>query len=318
MNAAFHSAGSTAGNAAINAGVSADCATQPEVVNWLQQLNRDGYCIVPDLVPRETIMDLDREVAERFLDTPFSRGDFYGERTKRFGRLLLRAAVAPLLAEHPAILAIARALLGSYCDTIQLNVMQAIEIHPREIAQVPHRDQDMWHGPKGQIEYLLNVMWPLTPFREENGATVIWPQSHGAAALAEPCDMAGHVAQCDPGDAILFLGSALHAAGANRSSSPRRGIVAGYSLGWLKPYENLWLAYPPEAARHFSPSLAALAGYQQHRPNLGNVDGQCPSRLLAGNPNRPVAAIDALTPEQEALVAEHAARERARQDPRCP
>ncbi|MBV1691396.1 phytanoyl-CoA dioxygenase family protein [Novosphingobium sp. G106] len=318
MSAALGTAGKAAVNAAVNAGDSADFAAGPEAASWLEQLNRNGYCIVPGLLPRETMLDLDREVAERFLDTPFSRGDFYGERTKRFGRLLMRAAVAPLLAEHPAILAIARALLGPYCDTIQLNVMQAIEIHPGEIAQVPHRDQDMWHGPKGEIEYLLNVMWPLTPFREENGATVIWPQSHGAAALAEPYDRAGHVAQCDPGDAILFLGSSLHAAGANRSTAPRRGIVAGYSLGWLKPYENLWLAYPPEAARHFSPNLAALAGYRQHRPNLGNVDGQCPSRLLGGDPGTPVAATDALMPEQQAMVAQHAARERARQGPPLP
>lgn len=118
----------------------------------------------------------------------------------------------------------------------------------------------------------------------------------------------------DPGDAILFLGSTLHHGGANRSEAPRRGIVAGYSLGWLKPYENPWLAYPPDVARAFPPSLAALIGYRQHRPNLGNFEGQCPSILLKGDPAEHLAAIDALTPDQAEMVAAHVTSERGRPD----
>lgn len=282
----------------------------------IADLEAHGSCLMRGLLEPATMASLDREIAERFLDTPFCEGGFYGRRTKRFGRLLIRAAEARLVAEHPATLAIARSLLGDHCDTIQLNVCQAIEVHPGEIAQVPHRDQDMWHGPKGGHEYLVNVIWPLTPFRAENGATRVWPGSHGAAALGPPPGDAGHAAECEPGDALVFLGSALHGAGANDTDLPRRAIVVGYSLGWLKPYENPWLAYPPEIARHFSQDLAALAGYCQHRPNLGNVDGQCPSRLLTGPLPDPatdhVAAIDALLPGQMSLVAEHVAREEAR------
>jgi ectoine hydroxylase-related dioxygenase (phytanoyl-CoA dioxygenase family) len=108
-----------------------------------------------------------------------------------------------------------------------------------------------------------------------------------------------------PGSALLFLGSTLHAAGFNRSQHVRRGIVIGYALGWLKPYENQWLAYPPHLARTFSPELAALVGYRQHRPNLGNYEGQCPSVLLdpAHDADAPLAAKDALREDQQALVA---------------
>jgi ectoine hydroxylase-related dioxygenase (phytanoyl-CoA dioxygenase family) len=286
---------------------------------WLPELRHDvlaelrsqGFSVVRGLLPAATIANLDREVAERFLDTPFCQGGFYGRRTKRFGRLLIRAADARLLAEHPQVIALAHKLLADYCDTIQLNVCQAIEVHPGEIAQVPHRDQDMWHGPKGGHEYLLNLIWPLTPFRAENGATRVWPGSHGPAALGPAPDAPGRAIACEPGDALLFLGSTLHGAGANDAGTPRRAVVVGYSLGWLKPYENPWLAYPPEVARHFPQSLAALAGYCQHRPNLGNVDGQCPSRLLASDVADHVAAIDALTGEQTAMVAQHVARELA-------
>jgi ectoine hydroxylase-related dioxygenase (phytanoyl-CoA dioxygenase family) len=281
---------------------------------FVSKLAEQGYCRIDGLVSASIIRTLDRAIAARFVAAPFGQGDFYGNRTKRFGRLLAREPATARLAEHPLISQIARRLLEPFCDTIQLNVMQAIEVHPGEIAQVPHRDQDMWHADKGRIEYLLNVMWPLTPFRGENGATRVWPGSHGEAALADPPSAPGLPACCDPGGAILFLGSTLHGAGANRTRSARRGIVVGYSLGWLKPYENPWLAYPPAVARRFSPSLAALAGYRQHRPNLGNFDGQCPSVLLGGDPPEYLAPIDALTAEQEAGVAEHAARERAARD----
>ena len=279
--------------------------------HWSDALASSGYCVIPDLLPAGEIEALDRALAPTFAATPFCQGGFYGSRTKRFGRLLRRAPDAARLIEHPLILGIVGRLLGPWCDAIQLNVAQAIEIWPGELAQVPHRDQDMWQGEKGRIEYLINVMWPLNPFRAENGATVIWPGSHGARALDAPPEGPGFAAECDPGGAILFLGSTLHHGGANRTSAPRRGIVVGYSLGWLKPYENPWLAYPPEVARTFPESLAALAGYRQHRPNLGNYEGQCPSILLHGEVPDHLAAVDALTPEQTEMVAAHVARERA-------
>lgn len=221
-------------------------------------------------------------VGARFAAAPFCEGGFYGERTKRFGRLLIRSPHIAGLVMHPAMLALAEAALGNWCERIQLNLTQAIEIHPGALAQFPHRDQDMWQGSLGEAEYLLNVMWPLTDFTEENGATLIWPHSHGLEALVEEPREKPVAAAAAPGDAIVFLGSTLHGAGANRSAGVRRGIIVSYCLGWLKPYENQWLAYPPEVARGFAPDLAALAGYTQHRPNLGNFEGQCPSVLFGG------------------------------------
>jgi hypothetical protein len=34
-------------------------------------------------------------------------------------------------------------------------------------------------------------------------------------------------------------------------------MIVSYCLGWLKPYENQWLAYQPAIARAFDPELAA-------------------------------------------------------------
>lgn len=269
---------------------------------WSEDLLAQGYCIIRSALPAATIAALDRDLAHDFARTPFCQGGFYGATTKRFGRLLVRSRHAEALVRHETVLGLAEQVLSPWCDRIQLNVAQAIAIHPGAPAQLPHRDQDMWRAPAAAAEYLVNVIWPLTDFTAANGATVVWPGSHGASALEPEPPGESVAAEMAPGDALLFLGSTLHGAGANRTARVRRGIVVGYSLGWLKPYENQWLAYPPEVARGFDPALAALVGYRQHRPNLGNYEGQCPSVLLEGRGGEPLAAIDALRPDQAAMV----------------
>lgn len=277
---------------------------------WSEQLLASGYCVIPDLLPADELAALDADLATDFEETPFCQGRFYGERTKRFGRILARSRRAALLVQHDLVLGIVEAVLSPWCDSVQLNLAQAIAVHPGALAQMPHRDQDMWRAPTGEIEYLVNVMWPLTPFTRENGATRLWPESHGSKVVRDVAEGWEEVPEILPGSALLFLGSTLHAAGANRSNDVRRGMIAGYSLGWLKTYENQFLAYPPEIARTFSPELAALVGYRQHRPNLGNFEGRCPSILLQDGPPGRLAAIDALRPDQVDAVDEHAAQER--------
>lgn len=278
--------------------------TRPSADQLAAMMLDQGYCIVPDLLPRAMIEAFNADLDPVFRATPFGQGRFYGYRTKRFGGLLKRSRLAEYLALEPTILGMAQRILGSACDRIQLNVAQAIEIHPGEVRQFPHRDHDMWNGAKGAHEYLVNIIWPLTEFTADNGATQIYPESHGPAGMAKEDVGQPVVATCEPGAAICFLGSTAHGAGANVTQQVRRGVVIGYSLGWLKPYENLWLSYPPEIARRFSSELAALAGYAQHRPNLGNYEGQCPSILLGDDVPDHIGAVDALRPDQEAMLAE--------------
>jgi ectoine hydroxylase-related dioxygenase (phytanoyl-CoA dioxygenase family) len=279
------------------------------IERWSAQLMADGYCIVPDAVPPQTISALDEQLADDFAQTPFCQGHFYGARTKRFGRLLARSRAAADLVRNELVLGIVRQVLSPWCDTVQLNLTQALALYPGAPPQLPHRDQDMWRGAVGEVEYLVNVMWPFTRYTAANGATIIWPDSHGRRALDAEPPAGAFAAELDPGSALIFLGSTLHGAGGNASSEVRRGAIVSYCLGWLKPYENQWLAYPPAVARHFDPDLAALVGYAQHRPNLGNYEGQCPSILLRDDCPPRIGAIDALRLDQEALVAEFVRRQ---------
>lgn len=274
------------------------------VDHWTGRLLDNGYCVIPNLLPAGVIEELDDGLARDFESTPFCSGAFYGEHTKRFGRLLVRSRQAERIVRHELVLGVVRKLLSPWCDTIQLNLTQALALHPGAPPQLPHRDQDMWGGAVGEIEYLVNVMWPFTRYTAENGATLVWPNSHGRKALDPQPPEGPFPVELEPGSALLFLGSTLHGAGGNRSNEVRRGAIVSYCLGWLKPYENQWLAYPPAIARRFSQELAALVGYAQHRPNLGNFEGQCPSLLLKDELPERLGAVDALRPDQAELVAE--------------
>jgi hypothetical protein len=266
-------------------------------------LARDGWCVFGRAVDPGVVAGIEADLDARFAATPLSQGAFYGERTKRFGSLLTRTPAIERLVMHPLILGLVEQMLMPWCERIALNLTQAIEIHPRALPQLPHRDQDMWQGPKGSIEYLVNVMWPLTTFTAHNGGTRLWTGSHFDQDIPVLPEEEAIVPTVSPGDALLFLGSTLHGGGGNNSTAPRRGIVVSYCLGWLKPFELQWLVYPPQVARHFTPELAALVGYAQHRPNLGNVEGQCPSVLLRDTLPDHLPAIDALRPDQAEAAA---------------
>ena len=266
-------------------------------------LARDGWCVFGRAVEPGLLAGIEANLEARFAATPLCQGSFYGERTKRFGSLLARARGIERLVMHPLLLEIAEQMLLPWCERIALNLTQAIEIRPGALPQLPHRDQDMWQGPKGGVEYLVNVMWPLTRFTRENGGTRLWTGSHFDQDVPVLPEDDATVPTVSPGDALVFLGSTLHGGGGNLSIAPRRGMVISYCLGWLKPFELQWLVYPPQVARHFSPELAALVGYAQHRPNLGNVEGQCPSMLLGDPVPEHLPAIDALRPDQAEAAA---------------
>jgi ectoine hydroxylase-related dioxygenase (phytanoyl-CoA dioxygenase family) len=277
------------------------------VAQYTAQLLQDGFCIIPAAMASSQVRALSRDLGPAFCATPPSVGPFYGNGTRRFGSLLKRSSHCAAFVQHELILGIVDQVLSPWCDQFQLNLTQAIEIGPGSLMQTPHRDQDMWGGPKGEMEYLVNVMWPFTEYTIENGATRLWRASHKRQDEMLLPEEDAIFAEMEPGSVLLFLGSTLHGGSANISSAKRRGMIVSYCLGWLKPYENQWLAYPPDVARHFSPELARLVGYFQHRPNLGNYEGRCPSILLADDVPEYPGAKDELRPDQEELIAAYLA-----------
>jgi ectoine hydroxylase-related dioxygenase (phytanoyl-CoA dioxygenase family) len=61
------------------------------------------------------------------------------------------------------------------------------------------------------------------------------------------------------GSALVYLGGLTHSGGANRSDADRTGVVIGYCAGWLRTYEEQFLAYPRDVARWFPEELQSAS-----------------------------------------------------------
>jgi ectoine hydroxylase-related dioxygenase (phytanoyl-CoA dioxygenase family) len=262
----------------------------------LDQLRATGYAIVDRLVPEQTIEQINLELRPWLETTTHCEGDFYGWHTTRVNSVLFKAPSSHALVLHPRILALMDDVLGPHCDWYQLNLSQAIRLHSGERQQIPHRDDEMWPCAKGRSEYMVNVMWALSDFTATNGATMLWPRSQHGVMTREADASHAVAAQMPRGSALIYLGSVTHCGGSNSSLAPRDGLVFSYCLGWLKPYENPFLAYPPVIAKKFPKSIRDLLGYRIHRPNLGHYEGQDPAMALETD-SRTLPMVDALPPE---------------------
>ncbi len=261
--------------------------------NAVDLLRSNGYVIFDRLLPEPEVDRICAEFEPFFQATPRCQGDFYGWNTTRFGSVLLKSPSSHALAVDELLLSITDEILGPHCDWYQLNLTQAVRLHPGERQQVPHRDEEMWPCHKSGVEYLVNVMWALSDFTAENGATLLWPRSQFRGLSREVNATDAVIAEMPRGSALVYLGSVTHSAGANRSPLPRTGLIMSYCLGWLKQYENAFLSYPPEVAGQFPKAIRDLIGYRIHRPNLGGYEGQDPA-VLFETKSHALAALDSI------------------------
>lgn len=272
----------------------------------LEALQHDGFLVLHGLLNAEELRSVADELEPWLQRTPRCEGDFHGWSTTRVNGLLSKAPAAQRLALHPRILAFAEAVLAPACDCIRLNMTQAIRIHPGQKAQAPHRDEEMWPAePSGQV-WSLNVMWAVSDFTEANGATRLWPRSHLNRLGRTPDPSQAIQAVMRAGSALIYLGGLTHGGGANATESDRTGVVVGYCAGWLRTYENQFLAYPRAVAQNFPEALQRLIGYRMHRPNIGAWEGQDPiaylrdGRTLVGHQD---ALPPAIAAELKAIMA---------------
>ncbi|MEQ9590675.1 MAG: phytanoyl-CoA dioxygenase family protein [Parvibaculaceae bacterium] len=268
-----------------------------------ETLQREGCVVLRDRLNQKEV-DRYRGDLKPILDKSlFGDGRFVGTKTKRLGGLFAKSEIAQRAALDSVISEIVQGVLGDNCERYQVNLTQAVEIYPGEPDQYLHADEGLFDYCKIEGERMINVMWALTPFDEKTGGTRVVPGSHCWSAEREPLESEIETAVMDPGSALVWLGSLLHAGGANRSELPRLGTIISYNLGWLRPAENQSLTYPPEVAREFPEKLQDLIGYSVHRPNVGLVENNDPKRLLSESTAKPIQPRDFLTDEGEAILA---------------
>ncbi len=242
-------------------------ATRDEVMNVLAE---DAAVIIDGLMTPDLLSRVRTEIMPYVEATPGGRDDFTGRLTTRTGALVARSPACRDLVMDPLVNAATAAFLAPFCDRYQLHLTQVIRIKPGQDAQVLHRDRLAWGGYlQRSIEPQLNMIWAVTDFTKENGATRVVPGSHlweeGRGAQEEEITQA----EMKAGSVILYTGSVIHSGGANVSQADRIGINITYSLGWLRQEENQYLSCPPDIAASLPPDLQRLIGYAMGSYALG-------------------------------------------------
>jgi ectoine hydroxylase-related dioxygenase (phytanoyl-CoA dioxygenase family) len=265
----------------------------------LETIDRDGCAIVRGLASTDSMDAVARDLDPFFANTPNGEGYFVGRRTKRMGGLIVKSPAARRLVAHPLVLEVMDAILGPHRGAYRLNLTQAIQIHPGEPEQILHKDQELYPFEHAGFECMVNALWAYDDFTEENGATRIVVGSHKQPVDRQPRPDAVCQAVMPRGSVLIYLGSATHSGGANKSARPRTALTFSYALGWLRQAENQYLAVPPRIARDLPESLQRLIGYAIHVPNLGWYEGQDPSVVLQADTAPTLAARDYFPPQLE-------------------
>ena len=236
----------------------------------LKVLAEDAAVIIDGLMTPDTLSRVRTEIMPYVEATAPGRDEFTGHHTTRTGALVARSPACRELVSEPLINAATEAFLAPFCDRYQLHLTQVIRIKPGQGAQVLHRDRLAWGGYlQRSIEPQLNMIWAVTDFTKENGATRVVPGSHlwedGRGAHEDEITYA----EMKAGSVIIYTGSVIHSGGANVSDHDRVGINITYSLGWLRQEENQYLSCPPDIAATLSPDLQRLIGYSMGSYALG-------------------------------------------------
>jgi len=244
----------------------------------LAGLQSDGCVIVEGLLLPEEVAVAKSELTSVLATTPSGRNPFEGARTRRVYALFAKTRSFDRAALHPLLLGVLDEVLGHY----QLSGPTGIEIGPGEAAQVLHYDDAIYPLPRPHPEIILNTMWALDDFTEENGATRFIRGSHRWTEERPSADTETEVAQMTAGSVLFYLGSLWHGGGADRTDRTRLGVVLEYAASWVRQQENHVLAVPRDVVSELPERLQELLGYNIHPPFMGYVDGRHPRRLLEG------------------------------------
>ena len=243
----------------------------------LTTLDRDGFAIVERYLDSVDVAAKKDDLQQVLRSTPTGRNDFEGFSTQRIYALFARTRVFDAQATDPLVSEVLGRVVG---PGFLLSAPVGINIGPGESAQNLHRDDGVYPLPRPHPPLVVNTMWALDDFTEDNGATIVVPGSHRWGDEA-PDDSTPTVRAVMPaGSVMFFVGDVFHAGGANNTDSPRLGVILEYCAGWLRPQENHFLAVPKEIVKQLDPGLQALLGYSVFGNLVGNVDGRHPRKFL--------------------------------------
>lgn len=237
-------------------------STSTDLNAAIDHLTVYGYCILEDRIPEDMALSM----AERFLElhtdpqwNPFKIGDEYYQTL--FGLLNLDDRVWNC-SGHPDAVAIAEHFLGPNCripDACSKPTWPGAPHGPL------HVDSASTFARVPSVPWMINGMWMLTEFTEENGATGVVPLSHRTRLHGPPPDITPDSPLIKPitgrpGTVMLWHAGLFHMSRANTTSDEIRvGLNSGYCPRWFNNWaEGCHQPVWPETYERMPPEMRRL------------------------------------------------------------
>ena len=215
-----------------------------EIASHLRAMEVTGFCVVDHVIPEDRCQSIRQSLMEAVIR---ERGKYPSPKNVAFVPTVINhdQSFAEYLADE-RLLQIVRGTLGN---------------HPRisftsAIVNEPGNDRGEWHAdwpfnqrnaghlpaPYPDVVFHLTTLWMLSPFRGQNGGTLIVPGSHRSPTNPTATNSGVDPQAAFPGEtnasgsagSVLVMDSRLwHATAPNRTQEPRVALAVRYAPWWL-------------------------------------------------------------------------------------
>jgi ectoine hydroxylase-related dioxygenase (phytanoyl-CoA dioxygenase family) len=234
-------------------------------------LAEHGYCVLEGALTAERTADLRDRLATLAADEVRRGVDYVydGGANQRVWNLLNKGDEWVELVLDPLALDMAEHLLwpGFLLSNLDANIAG-----PGGSPMFLHADQS-YCPPPWPHPLVINVIWMLDEFSEENGATRVVPGSHTLGYGPDSTEVETAPILGPAGSAAFIDGRLWHQTGANTTAHERRHAILGYYCRpFIRQQENFFLSLDPAVPDRHPPRLRQLLGYEIYA-SLGMVGG---------------------------------------------
>jgi ectoine hydroxylase-related dioxygenase (phytanoyl-CoA dioxygenase family) len=238
-----------------------------------QQLDQQGYIVIPDVLSEEEINHYRPRILELAeIEQQNGRGLVHTDGKGQLVRWLVnKGQEFERLVAHPRVVPYFEYMLGS--DYI-LSTLTSNTIRPGAKDGGYHLDYSLGQMPEPlpRFPIFANTLWLLDDFTPQNGGTRFVPASH--LRLKKPpvgleSDPEEVRLNAPKGSVFLFNGAIWHSAGANRTNCERVALICFCGRSFMKPQFDFVHHLKPEVYERASPEMRRIYGFdsQPRKPD---------------------------------------------------
>lgn len=222
-----------------------------------------GYVLLPELFTQKEISEARLQILQLAAGQPAGRFLNAGKRLRLY-RLLEEAEIFEQMVQHPKVIEVVEAILGS---DMTLGGFSAHILYPGAPILLAHVDYPYFTmTPPYPTTPVMEVqaIWMMEDFTETNGAPLFAANTQKLCQLPNPEKFAelAHQVTGAAGSVVLSHGLCWHDTSINHSKEQRVSVLGNYNPKFIRPLENSAQQMSPAFLEQASSKLKQLLGHE--------------------------------------------------------